>query len=65
MPDRKHTAFSGRLVMVGFGSIGQGVLPLLLRHIDIRAGADHHRHRRAARRAMSPPNTASASSRRR
>jgi homospermidine synthase len=31
----KHVAFSGRLVMVGFGSIGQGVLPLLLRHIDI------------------------------
>jgi homospermidine synthase len=35
MPDQKHTAFSGRLVIVGFGSIGQGVLPLLLRHIDI------------------------------
>ncbi|HEX3954519.1 MAG TPA: saccharopine dehydrogenase C-terminal domain-containing protein [Stellaceae bacterium] len=36
MPDKKHTAFSGRLVMIGFGSIGQGVLPLLLRHIDMR-----------------------------
>ncbi|MGD9617718.1 MAG: homospermidine synthase [Alphaproteobacteria bacterium] len=36
MPDIKHTAFSGRLVIVGFGSIGQGVLPLLLRHIDLR-----------------------------
>src|SRR5438132_6534619 len=36
MPDLKHIAFSGRLVIVGFGSIGQGVLPLLLRHIDIR-----------------------------
>src|SRR3954452_22581577 len=36
MPDTKHTAFSGRLVIVGFGSIGQGVLPLLLRHIDLR-----------------------------
>ncbi len=36
MPDDKHTAFSGRLVIIGFGSIGQGVLPLLLRHIDIR-----------------------------
>ncbi|MBV9018222.1 MAG: homospermidine synthase [Alphaproteobacteria bacterium] len=35
MPDKKHTAFSGRLVIVGFGSIGQGVLPLLLRHIDM------------------------------
>jgi len=38
MPDRKHIAFTGRLAIVGFGSIGQGVLPLLLRHIDI--GAD-------------------------
>src|SRR5579863_10384445 len=36
MPIDKHTAFSGRLVIVGFGSIGQGVLPLLLRHIDMR-----------------------------
>ena len=36
MPDNKHTAFPGRLVIVGFGSIGQGVLPLLLRHIDMR-----------------------------
>lgn len=30
-----HVRFSGRLVMVGFGSIGQGVLPLILRHIGI------------------------------
>jgi homospermidine synthase len=29
--------FAGRIVMVGFGSIGQGVLPLLLRHIGITA----------------------------
>src|SRR6201987_6227585 len=36
MPDRKHVAFAGRLLIVGFGSIGQGVLPLLLRHIDMR-----------------------------
>lgn len=34
-PDRKYTRFKGRMVMVGFGSIGQGVLPLLLRHIDV------------------------------
>jgi homospermidine synthase len=34
----KHAAFGGRLVMLGFGSIGQGVLPLILRHIDIPAG---------------------------
>jgi homospermidine synthase len=30
-----HARLSGRLVIVGFGSIGQGVLPLILRHIDI------------------------------
>src|SRR6186713_369388 len=29
--------FPGRLVMVGFGSIGQGVLPLILRHIALPA----------------------------
>lgn len=28
-----HTHFPGRLLFVGFGSIGQGVLPLILRHI--------------------------------
>ncbi len=38
MPAKKHIVFSGRLVIVGFGSIGQGVLPLLLRHIDMRPG---------------------------
>ncbi|MBI1206705.1 MAG: homospermidine synthase [Azospirillum sp.] len=31
----KHVAFTGRLVIVGFGSIGQGVLPLILRHITL------------------------------
>ncbi|MBR0658303.1 homospermidine synthase [Neoroseomonas oryzicola] len=31
----KHAAFQGRLVMLGFGSIGEGVLPLILRHIDM------------------------------
>jgi homospermidine synthase len=31
----KHVSFAGRLVIVGFGSIGQGVLPLILRHIDM------------------------------
>jgi homospermidine synthase len=33
--DMKHVALPGRLVIVGFGSIGQGVLPLLLRHLEI------------------------------
>jgi homospermidine synthase len=28
-------AFAGRLIMVGFGSIGQGVLPLILRHLTV------------------------------
>ena len=36
MAELKHIGFPGRLVIVGFGSIGQGVLPLLLRHIDVR-----------------------------
>jgi len=36
MPDHKHAGFAGRFVIIGFGSIGQGVLPLLLRHLEIR-----------------------------
>ncbi|WP_252273365.1 homospermidine synthase [Pseudomonas subflava] len=28
--------FDGRLVLIGFGCIGRGVLPLLLRHIDLQ-----------------------------
>jgi homospermidine synthase len=35
MPDTVHAPLAGRLVIVGFGSIGQGVLPLILRHIGI------------------------------
>lgn len=31
----KHCRFSGRIVIVGFGSIGQGSLPLILRHIEV------------------------------
>ena len=33
---RKEHEFQGRLVMVGFGTVGQGVLPLLLRHIEMQ-----------------------------
>jgi homospermidine synthase len=33
---RKSHRFEGRLVMVGYGCIGQGVMPLLLRHIDLQ-----------------------------
>jgi homospermidine synthase len=29
-----HARFPGAIVMIGFGSIGKGALPLLLRHID-------------------------------
>jgi homospermidine synthase len=35
MDGKKHVKFGGRLVFVGFGSVGQGSLPLLLRHIDM------------------------------
>lgn len=31
-----HVTFPGKLVIIGFGSIGQGVLPLILRHIGIK-----------------------------
>jgi homospermidine synthase len=30
-----HVEFPGRILFVGFGSVGQGVLPLILRHIAI------------------------------
>lgn len=33
--DTRHARLPGRLIMLGFGSIGQAVLPLLLRHLDI------------------------------
>src|SRR5882724_8669627 len=32
-----HAVLPGKLVMVGCGSIGQGVMPLILRHIGITA----------------------------
>ena len=35
MNEKKHVKFQGRLIIVGFGSVGQGTLPLLLRHIDM------------------------------
>lgn len=31
---KKYVTFFGRIVILGFGSIGQGTLPLILRHID-------------------------------
>jgi len=60
----KHAAFSGRLVILGFGSIGQGVLPLILEHISLPreritiVTADERGHDEAAdygvRRLLSP-----------
>jgi homospermidine synthase len=35
--DNIYIDFPGRILFVGFGSIGQGVLPLILRHIGIPA----------------------------
>ena len=35
MDNRKHVKYAGRIVMIGFGSIGQGVLALIQRHIDM------------------------------
>ncbi|MBI3937040.1 MAG: homospermidine synthase [Betaproteobacteria bacterium] len=35
MDGKKYVRFQGRLVFVGFGSVGQGTLPLILRHIDM------------------------------
>lgn len=34
--DITHFTFTGRIVMIGCGSIGQGVLPLLFRHLAIK-----------------------------
>jgi homospermidine synthase len=36
MSAQYETNFAGRFVITGFGSVGQGVLPLLLRHIRMR-----------------------------
>jgi homospermidine synthase len=32
-----HVKFAGKIIFVGFGSIGQGVLPLIMRHVGISA----------------------------
>ena len=34
----RHENFTGALVMLGFGSVGQGILPLLARHLGLDAG---------------------------
>ena len=35
MADPKYFKFQGKIVFIGFGSVAQGVLPLLLRHIEM------------------------------
>lgn len=55
----KKLTFSGRLLFVGFGSVGQGVLPLILRHIDLKPEqisiitADERGHAEATRYGIS------------
>ena len=44
-----HTQLPGQLVMLGCGSIGQAVLPLILRHLRRHARPDHDRDRRRPR----------------
>jgi homospermidine synthase len=34
--NKKYAAFKGNVVMLGFGSVGQAMLPLLLRHIELK-----------------------------
>jgi len=36
MLNKKYLSFKNRVVMIGCGSIGEGTLPLLLRHLDIK-----------------------------
>jgi homospermidine synthase len=44
-PGVKHAYFRGKLVMVGFGCIGQAILPLLLRHIGAMRGRREYLNR--------------------
>ena len=34
--EKQFASFSGRMLIVGFGAVGQGSLPLILRHIEIQ-----------------------------
>jgi hypothetical protein len=63
-PEQRHANFTGRLVMLGFGSIGQAMLPLLQRHLGIEAIASPS-SRPARTRAASPRSSARKFSRRR
>ena len=35
VPAQVYARFDGPMVMIGFGSIGRGTLPLILRHIAV------------------------------
>lgn len=35
-PNKKHLKFDKNILIIGFGSIGQAVLPLIFRHIDLK-----------------------------
>lgn len=39
VPGEPLVAYNGRIVILGFGSIGSGVLPLLLRHVALPASS--------------------------
>ena len=32
---QKYTSFTGKILILGYGSVGQAILPLVLRHIDV------------------------------
>ena len=61
MAGKKYVTFKNRMLMIGCGSIGEGTIPLLLRHLDIKPEqitiitADERGHE-------APKNTASNSS---
>ena len=32
---KKHAIFNGRILILGYGSVGQAILPVLLKHIGV------------------------------
>lgn len=35
LTDKKHATLEGRLLMIGYGAVGQSMLPLVLRHVSL------------------------------
>ena len=60
-----HGRIDGPIVMIGFGSIGKGTLPLIERHFDFDTSALRRHRSRATATARCSTSAASASSRRR